>query len=82
MRGSSSVSTSRTTFFEYQVFAHAIAAQMPMRMRRMARSRSLVVLAGFVIAMLVARFTPRVGFALICAALLLHLRPDVSGTGS
>jgi uncharacterized membrane protein len=68
--------------FEYQVFAHATAAQVPVRMRRMARSRSLVVLAGFVIAMLVARFAPRFGFALICAALLLHLRPDVSGNGS
>jgi hypothetical protein len=28
--------------------------------------------------MLVAFVPPRLGFALICAALLLHLRPDVT----
>jgi hypothetical protein len=39
----------------------------------------LVVLAGFTIAMLVAIAAPRIGFALICASLMLHLRPDVSG---
>ncbi|MCC8400900.1 TMEM175 family protein [Paraburkholderia sp. MMS20-SJTN17] len=68
--------------FGYQVFAHANTAQVPMRMRRMARSRSPVVLAAFVIAMLVALLAPRFGFALICAALMLHLWPDVSGNGS
>jgi len=28
--------------------------------------------------MLIAFVAPRVGFGLICAALLLHVRPDVS----
>jgi hypothetical protein len=42
-----------------------------------ARRRSLVVLAIFTTAMLVALVAPRLGFALICAALILHLRPDV-----
>jgi hypothetical protein len=36
-----------------------------------------VVLAGFAAAMLVAFFAPRVGFGLICAALILHLSPEV-----
>ena len=48
-------------------------------MRRVARRRSLVVLAGFTSAMLVALIAPRVGFGLICASLILHLRPDISG---
>jgi uncharacterized membrane protein len=65
--------------FENQVLSGADASLVPMRMRRAARSRSLVVLAGFISAMLVAIVAPRVGFGVICAALMLHLRPDVSG---
>jgi len=64
--------------FEHQVLARADAAHVSMRMRRIARRRSLTVLAGFIIAMLVALVAPRLGFGLICAALILHLRPDVS----
>jgi uncharacterized membrane protein len=65
--------------FEHQVLAHADATQVSARMRRMARRRSLIVLAGFTTAMLVAFVAPRLGFGLICAALILHLRPDVRG---
>jgi uncharacterized membrane protein len=64
--------------FENQVLSAAHTSVVPARMRRAARSRSLVVLAGFTIAMLVAIVAPRMGFALICASLTLHLRPDVS----
>jgi hypothetical protein len=32
--------------------------------------------------MLVELVAPRLGFALICGALILHLRPDVSGSRS
>lgn len=64
--------------FEYQVLARADAARVSSRMRRVARRRSLGVLAGFIIAMMVALLSPRIGFGLICAALILHLRPDVS----
>jgi len=66
--------------FEHQVLWHADPAEVSARMRRMARSRSLVVLASFTIAMLVAIVAPRLGFALICAALILHLRPEASGS--
>jgi len=66
--------------FEHQVLWHADSAEVSARMRRMARSRSLVVLASFTIAMLVAIVAPRLGFALICAALILHLRPEASGS--
>jgi len=63
--------------FEHEVLAHASAAQVSSRTRHIARRRSLVVLTGFTTAMLVAIVAPRVGFSLICAALLLHLRPEV-----
>jgi len=63
--------------FERYVLIHADAAQVSARMKSVARRRSLVVLGSFTIAMLVAIVAPRVGFGLICVALLLHLRPEV-----
>lgn len=63
--------------FEYQALARADATQVSAHMRRLARWRSLVVLASFTAAMLVAFVTPRIGFGVICCALILHLRPDV-----
>jgi len=66
--------------FEHRVLALASAAQISPGVRRMARLRSLAVLAGFAVAMLVALFSPRLGFCMICGALILHLRPDVSGS--
>lgn len=65
--------------FEREVLAHPHGAQVPQHSRRIARRRSLVVLASFTVAMLVALVAPRISFGLICAALLLHLRPDFSG---
>jgi uncharacterized membrane protein len=66
--------------FEHHVLAGADATHVSARMRRKARRRSLAVLASFTAAMLVAFVAPRVGFGLICAALLPHLRPDVSAS--
>jgi len=65
--------------FEREVLARADDAQVSPSMRRLARRRSVVVLASFITAMLVAFAAPRVGFGLICGALILHLRPDVRG---
>ena len=65
--------------FERGVLARADDTHVSPRMRRFARRRSLVVLASFITAMLVAFVAPRVGFGLICGALILHLRPDVRG---
>jgi uncharacterized membrane protein len=62
--------------FEHHVLARTDATRVSARMRRMARRRSLCVLVGFTTAMLVALVAPRVGFGLICAALILHLRPE------
>jgi uncharacterized membrane protein len=66
--------------FEREVLTQARDTQISAPVRRMARRRSMVVLASFTAAMLVAFFAPRVGFGLICAALILHLRPEVRGT--
>jgi uncharacterized membrane protein len=64
--------------FVREILIHADAAQMSERTRRVARRRSLIVLANFAIAMLVALVAPRIAFGLICGALILHLRPDAS----
>jgi uncharacterized membrane protein len=64
--------------FERHVLARAGARHVSERVRRVGRRRSLVVLAIFTTAMLVAFVAPRLGFALICAALILHLRPDLT----
>ena len=63
--------------FEHQILARADATQVSEHTRRVARRRSLGVLAGFLSAMLVAFVAPRIGFCLICGALILHVRPDI-----
>jgi uncharacterized membrane protein len=67
-------------FFEREVFASVDTYEVSTHTRHLARRRSLVVLASFTIAMLVALVTPRLAFGLICCALLLHLRPNVGGS--
>jgi TMEM175 potassium channel family protein len=64
--------------FEREVLIHADATQVSERTRRLARRRSLGVLAGFTTAMLVAFVAPRLAFGLICGALILHLRPEAA----
>jgi hypothetical protein len=70
-------------FFEHEILAHADATHVVAEgARRVARGRSLGVLASFTTAMLVAFVVPRLGFSLICAALVLHLRPEAApGSG-
>jgi len=58
--------------FEREVLIHADAADVSEHTRRMARRRSLIVLASFTTAMLVAFVAPRLGFGLIWGALILH----------
>jgi uncharacterized membrane protein len=65
--------------FEHEIFGRADTETVSARMRRMARRRSLFVLGGFTTAMLVALVAPRVGFGLICAALILHVPPEARG---
>jgi hypothetical protein len=62
--------------FEQQALHQADTMQVPPSARRIIRGRSLATLVIFVAAMLVALIAPRVGFALICCALLSYLRPE------
>jgi len=64
--------------FEREVLIHADTADVSERTRRMARRRSLIVLASFTTATLVAFVAPRLGFGLIWGALILHLRPEAA----
>jgi uncharacterized membrane protein len=66
--------------FEREILARADATQVSAHTRSMARRRSLVVLASFTTAMLVAFVAPRLAFGLICGALILHLRPEAAGS--
>jgi uncharacterized membrane protein len=66
--------------FEREVLVRVDDTQVSQRARHVARRRSLVVLAIFTTAMLIAFVAPRIGFGLICGALILHLRPDVRGS--
>ena len=66
--------------FEGGVLARAGAVHVSGRTRRLARRRSLAVLTIFTTAMLVAFVAPRVGFGLVSAALILHLRPEIRGS--
>src|SRR5258708_11261702 len=63
--------------FEREVLVHPNPTQVSARTRRMARRRSLIVLASFTTAMLVAFVAPRLAFGLICGALILPLRPEI-----
>lgn len=65
--------------FERHVLRHA---DVPDATRRIARRRSLVVLAMFATAMLIALVVPAAGFGLICLALLLHVRPEARTTAT
>jgi len=66
--------------FEREVLVRADATLVSRRTWRLARSRSLVVLSIFTTAMLVAFVAPRLGFGLICGALILHVRPEAPGS--
>src|SRR5215472_6965093 len=67
--------------FEHEVLTRADATQVSEDTRRVARRRSLGVLASFTTAMLVAFVAPRLGFGIICGALILHLRPEAAPGG-
>jgi uncharacterized membrane protein len=63
--------------FEREIFAQAEAGAMPEPARRLARRRTLIGLAIFALAGLVAPFVPLLGFFLICCALVLYLQPEI-----
>jgi uncharacterized membrane protein len=65
--------------FERQALNQASPGLVTERARRMAKRRSFATLSIFTTAMLVALVAPRVGFALICCALLPYLTPEAPG---
>ena len=68
--------------FERKILMGGDLKEVPESARRMARRRSIGVLASFTTAMLVAFVAPRIGFGLVCCALILHVRPEAApGTG-
>jgi uncharacterized membrane protein len=66
--------------FERLALKQAGRRDIPERTRRLARRRSIATLSIFAAAIVVAAFAPRVGFALICCALVPYLRPELPGT--
>jgi uncharacterized membrane protein len=64
--------------FEREILTHTDSTQVSSHTRRMARRRSIIVLASFTAAVLVAFAAPRIAFSLICCALILHLRPEAA----
>ncbi len=62
--------------FEREILAHADAGDVPEEARRLARRRTWLGLMTFAAAGLAAPLLPLLGFALICSALLLYLRPE------
>jgi hypothetical protein len=71
-----------TTYSSAKYLPEPAPRHVSERMQRVARRRSLVVLAIFTTAMLVAFLTPRLGFSLTSGALILHLRQRLLALGS
>jgi uncharacterized membrane protein len=66
--------------FERLALKQAGRRDVPECTRRLARIRSIATVSLFAGAIVVAAFVPRVGFALICCALIPYLRPELPGT--
>jgi len=63
--------------FEREILLHAEADDVPEQARKLARRRTVIGLIIFAAAALTAPVLPLLGFALICCALLLYLRPEI-----
>jgi uncharacterized membrane protein len=64
--------------FEREVLAQADVSAMPESARKLARRRSIAAFAIFGTAACVALFAPFLGFGLICCALVLHVKPEMT----
>ena len=63
--------------FEYQTLAQAVVDELSQQ-TRLARTRSVLAFGSFLTAMLVSLKLPRLGFGLVCCAVLLYLRPELA----
>jgi uncharacterized membrane protein len=66
--------------FEHHVLTQAVVREISQRARRLRQIRSFVAFGLFVSAMLVSLTLPLCGFALVCCAVLLYLRPEPPGS--
>jgi len=66
--------------FEREVFRQMEETLINDRARRMARRRSIGTLLTFMGASAISMLLPRLGFALVCVALILYLRPEAPGS--
>jgi uncharacterized membrane protein len=66
--------------FEHHALSHAVVQEVSHRTRRLAKVRSFVAFGLFLTAMFVSLHFPGWGFALVCSAVLLYLRPEPPGT--
>lgn len=62
--------------FEHHALTHAVAEEVSLRTRRLAKIRSLVDFGLFFTAMLVSLKFQKWGFGLVCCAVQLHLLPE------
>jgi uncharacterized membrane protein len=65
--------------FEHHVLAQALVDELSHRARRLAQTRSLIAFGLFLTAMLLSLKFPLCGFGLVCCAVILHLRPELTG---
>ena len=63
--------------FERAVLAQADQTMLPERARTLAQRRTLLAVLVFAAGAAIAPFVPLAGFATVCCALLLYLRPEV-----
>jgi uncharacterized membrane protein len=66
--------------FQREVLRQAGPAGLSRQVKRMLQRRSVLTLGVFLSAMCLASISPGWGFALICGALLMYLRPEVRWT--
>ena len=66
--------------FEHHALTQAEIEEIPPRTRRLTKVRSFVAFGLFLSAVMVSIKFPRFGFGLVCCAVLLYLRPELSGT--
>lgn len=66
--------------FEHHVLTQAEIEEIPPRTRHLAKVRSFVAFGLFLSAIVVSIKFPRLGFGLVCCAVLLYLRPELPGT--
>jgi uncharacterized membrane protein len=67
-------------FLVWELIEPASVDEVPPKVRKIMRVRSIATLCLFALAALVALMFPRVGLGICCCCLILYLKPDAPGT--